>query len=192
MKSNDPTSLTLFLLRAAQLPGVPADLPEVQARAGRVTRRVPEAQQSALELALTEIESRGVAHAGELGDLGPDPAQCGELARGLRQGYEVIGRLEALLVYARAWCTVNEATAAAYVTDACEQATMRIERGRLPAESYVHARRFVAARGEAIVQGRAKAKRARAAAQAAAEAAVRPAAPANGTHDVKKTGSDDR
>jgi hypothetical protein len=148
-------------LRAELLPNAPDDRVHVATRAADVTRYMSTAQRDVRSEALREIAERGAQHGRELSDLGPDPELCAAAATELDAIDAVITRLEDLHAYAVAWRTVVEAQCIPMLADAAVQATPRIERGILPADSYAKLQRYAAMPSEAIVDGRARAKRAR-------------------------------
>lgn len=156
-------SSTDFLSSLDAVPAVPADRAEVfaQAEAIAVSGRFPEANRAEGILGLREILARLARSPNELGDLGPDGAECGQLADGIDHATRAIARFEALAEYLRAWRTVREARASKRIDLAYAQVTQRVELGRLQADAYGNVRAFVEARGQAIADGIARAKAAK-------------------------------
>jgi hypothetical protein len=158
---------------------VPVDALEVQRLAADSTRRISDNTMAEALGGLDEIASRGLAHPGELGDLGPDPTLARALARELSAGEAVLTRLEALLRDAQARMAVLKHQAAVVLDEAHAQIVLREQRGRIQPECYANVHRFVAARNEAIADGIARARSLKAAQKAAS---------ANDTDAPRKTG----
>lgn len=164
---------------------VPTDAEVVRDHAGRVRRRMSDAQRFLAPRALAEVAARGAIHGDELGDLAPSHAVCERFAHELTMLEQVITRLTSVLDYAVNRRTVVEESAMKMLDDAAAQAEARIERAMLPAESYAELQRYAVAHGDAIRKGRERAKRVRAAQQD-----VLATAPVNDTHAPAKTGTD--
>lgn len=171
-------------LTLAQLPPVPGDRKEVIEDAARVTVRVPESQRMEAVQGLRQVQSRAAQHGPELGDLGPSPESCGAVADELEHLYLVSARLSALQSYVDARRAVGEQRASRLLREAYDEVTRRIDRGRIPAESYVAVRAFVESHGASISHGLARAAKVR--------AEMKSAAPANDVAAQAKTGTDGR
>lgn len=177
-------------LRVEGLPKVPESRQAVSARAEGATRYMSAAQRDLRVEALREVAARGEARGRELGDLGPDPVICGEVGEELAAIDAVIARLDELRAYAVEWRTAAEDAAIPMLKGAAEQAAPRVERGLVDAESYPKLLRYAGLQGEAIVEGRARAKRVRSAMAARTKGAQE--APANDSAAPAKTGTDPR
>lgn len=171
-------------LTLGQFPVAPADRKEVLDAASRTTRRIAETNRAEAVAGLRQVQSRAAQHGAELGDLGPSPEQCGAVADELDQLYQIKVRLDGLQAYVDARRALCEQTADRLLRDAHDEVTRRIERGRIPAESYAAVRAYHDAHGAAVSQGLARAARVRSAVQSA------PAA--NDTTALAKTGTDPR
>jgi len=176
-------------LRVEALPKVPDGRQAVSVRAAGATRYMSAAQRDLRVEALREIEGRAKAHGRELGDLAPDPTLCGEVADDLAAIDAVIARLDELRSFAVEWRTAAEDAVVPMLKSAAEEAAPRVERGLVDAESYAKLLRYGGLQGEAIVEGRARAKRAR---SAMAAKTKDDEAPANDTTSPAKTGTDPR
>lgn len=159
------------ILSVKDLPFVPSDKEEVLAEGAHVLRRFPEASYAEGVNGLREVAARGKSHPGELGDLAPPVERSENCANVLEQGRAIVTRLEELLAYHKAALASEEHTGNILIDGYEEEATRRIEKGRIPAEAYENLRKFVDARGEAISRGKAQAK----AVQEARNAAKAPA-----------------
>jgi hypothetical protein len=168
-------------LTVAQLPAVPADRKEVLDAVEGMTWRIPEANRAEAVNGLREIEARASKHGAELGDLAPAPDACRAVADELDELYKVEERLGSLQEYVSARRAACEQKADRFLRDAYEEATRRIARGRIPAESYGVVRAYSEAHSVAVSQGLARAAKVR--------AEVKPSAPANETHAPAKTGT---
>lgn len=145
-----------------QIPSVSPHHAAIVQRAEQVKRYVPENRRAGFVSALNEIATRGQAHPGELGELGPNAARCGRIGAALDKVYGDIERLTTRLKLAEASRLILEDSGTRAVDDAYEESTRRIARGVLPPDSYANVRRHGEAHGESIIQGRARAQKVRA------------------------------
>ena len=175
------------LFNAGQLPPVPRDRAEVLTRGRQVARRVADTNRAECLEGLREVSQRGETYAHELGDLGPDPLACGELATRLTRLNGFITHLGALLQYAESSRAVLEEQAVQYLDDAHDEVVKRTKLGLIPDEAYPNVRRFGAAHGEAVSQGIARAAKLR----AEVEKAAQKTPPANDAQTPAKTGTSD-
>lgn len=175
------------LFDAERLPPVPRDRAEVIARGRQVVRRVADTNRAECHEGLREVAQRGEARPNELGDLGPNPLTCRELAARLERVHGFIAHLGALLQYAEATRAVLEEQAVQHLDDAHDEVVKRTKRGLIPDEAYPNVRRFGAAHGEAVSQGLARAAKLR----AEVEKAARKNPPANDAQTPEKNGTND-
>lgn len=175
-KSNEPSDMTA--LKAAieihlkHLPVVPADAMVVAGMAASTTRRLPDASMADAQKALKEIAARGELNPGEFGDLGPDPKRADAIADQLDLGEALLKRLDGLTRDVQARMIVLKGEAVLTIEEALEQIEARERRGLLQPECYDHVHRVINARGEAIVEGRERARALKAAQKAANETAA--------------------
>lgn len=167
-------------MSVAQLPAVPGDRKEVLEAAGDSKWRIAEGNRAECVRGLREIE----VHGEDLGDLVPSQERCGAVANELDTIWAFLARLEALRQYVEARRAVIEPKADAMLREAYEEVTRRIERGRVPAESYGGVRDYVEAHGASVALGLARASKVR--------AEMKVSAPANDAHAPAKTGTDNR
>ena len=129
-------------------------------------RRFSEADRAEGLAALRQVSARGLAHPGELGDLGPDAQRAATVADIIEESGRTIAVLEGLLAHHKAIQVLAENEANQLIDEAAEESAKRVKRGLLGASDYDLVSKYLGLRGAAVAKGIAQAKAAKLAAAA--------------------------
>ena len=124
-------------------------------------RRFPEADRAEGLAALRQVSARGLAHPGELGDLGPDAHRAATVADLIEESGRTIAVLEGLLTHHKALQDLAENEANQLLDDAAEESAKRVKRNLLGASDYDLVDKYLGLRGAAVARGIAQAKAAK-------------------------------
>lgn len=152
----------LPIVTAARVPNVPRGYVALNEGDARALQRFPEENRAEGVDALTQYATRLEVKPGALGDTVAEPALARALATRIQSATDTIAALGALLAYHTEQRALAENDATVLLKDAQEEIDRRVRKGLARSTDWSLVTRFTQLHGDAVVQGLARARQAKA------------------------------